>query len=275
MNRDDPLGGFGTRYGDEEVDPDRPPDAKPIRVYKVQYQPKLTGRLNLRALPPAEEMAGMELAARELPATLDEYRRHFEARSGGVTAAYVIVGLFGVLLPAHSGANWTAWSIAAWVIAAGVLVSVGHYPVEFIRDWFYTEPALLPRTRREHPKRYPMPSVPSVFGLLVVGGGMVGLSTIAPMLAAIVFGALGIVTLLYVRYGRLRLWTDLLPLYAGYGLGGSGAPGVWRVRLSPKDRKTYFRLIYLVFCLLGAVVSFRVPWETFIKTERITSWTQE
>lgn len=268
----DPLGGYGTKYGDEEHDPDRPPDAKPIRVYKVEYQPKLSGRPNAKALPPPEATANMELAERELPGTRDAYRRAFEEGTRHWFAAYVVLGALAVITPAVYGMNWTAWSIGAWLVAALVLIAIGRYPVRFFRDWLYTTPQLLPATRREHPRKHRMPMAPSVTALAMVAGSMIWLQAAAPLVAAGVFGLCGIVTLLYARYGRLKLWTELLPLYACYGRGGSGAPGVWWARQTPAARRTHVAVLYILFCLLGAAVSMRVPWEQLLETNW-TSWT--
>lgn len=272
MAEHDPLGGYGTKYGDEENDPDRPAEAKPIRVYKVEYQPKLSGRPNAKALPPPEATASMELAERELPGTRGAYRRAFEERTGWWFAAYLVLGALGVIWPAVSGVNWTAWSMAAWLLASVVLIAIGHYPVRFFRDWFYTTPQLLPATRREHPRKHRMPMAPSLTALAMVAGSMTWLQAVAPLVAAAVFGLFGSGTLLYARYGRLKLWTELLPLYACYGRGRSGAPGVWRARQTPNARRTYVAVLYVVFCLLGAAVSMRVPWEQLLEANW-TSWT--
>jgi hypothetical protein len=268
----DPLGGFGSKYGDDEHDPDRPARARPIVVYAPQYQPKLTGRINAAALPPTTATADMELAARELPATLALYQRKIAERTGRWFVAYLFVGLFGVAVPFWFEVNWTAWSVGAWAIASGVVVAVGHYPVEFVREWIYTAPQLLPRTRLEHRRRHSIPPTPSLVGVFVVGGSMIGLSTVAPLVAAIVFGALGGLVLVYACYGRLRLGKELLPLYATYGIGGTVAPGVWRPRTPARDRKLHLAVLYIVFCLLGSVVSMRVPWEQIFSKEHV-SWT--
>jgi hypothetical protein len=188
--------------------------------------------------------------------------------------AVLVLGL--IVMPAGVRVNWALWTLGVWLVAGGVLLAVGHFVVEFWQAWFYTEPRLRPATRCEHWNDYPMPGAPSLEGLCVVGGLSWALATFAPVVAGVVFGGLTLVTLAYCRYARLRIWSELLPLYMAYGTRPSGAPGVWIPARSLGKRRADIAVLFIVATLVGATISVQLPWEQLLQHGgKDLSWTSE
>lgn len=265
MTPEDPLGGYGSKYAPAPGDVDRPAAAKPIARYPVTYSPRSNTKPNTAALPPVAAMANMELAERELPFPLSAYQTAFREAvqqwmrwSYGWSAAAVAVLVLGEV-------DERLWALGLWAIFAGVVVAFGQHPVEFAVGWLYSFPRLMPKTRREHRRRYPSPAAPSLGGLIFVVTTGVALPLLSPVLAAVAFGGSALMMVIMLRARRLGALSELLPLCFSYGSRSLGAPGVWVAPRALAKRRQDLAVLFVFGTTVGVAISMQLPWELWIE----------